>query len=275
MEHQEMTLREMQLVELNMVLELEKICKRHNLRFYIDGGTLLGAYCYEGFIPWDDDIDIKMPRKDYEALVSYRDEFPDYISIVPPEEDGYSYTFTKINDNRTVLIENPGEPIEHAGAVYLDILPMDGHPADAGTLRRLERYKVLFHGSKTGFSGMRQSKKLQTRVKGFLYRMLYDHKSVYRRMTALAKQCDYDNSENVGLLIEGNRVKETFRRTSLDNAVLLEFEGHLLPASADYEAHLVTFYGEHILQSKHGHNLPYIAPAHKHLVYWKETACQK
>lgn len=275
MEHQEMTLREMQIVELNMVLELEKICKRHGLRFYIDGGTLLGAYCYEGFIPWDDDIDIKMPRKDYELLVTYRDEFPDYISVVPPEEDGYTYTFMKINDNRTVLIERPGEPGEHKGAVYLDILPMDGHPTDAKTLRRLDRYKTLFHGARTGFVSMKKSKKLKTRIKGQLYHLLYQHERVYCKMTALAKQCDYDQAENVGLLIEGNRVKETFRRASLDQPVELLFEGHMLPASSDYEEHLVTFYGSHILESKHGHNLPYIAPAHKHLVYWKEKECQK
>lgn len=267
-------LKEMQRIELELLLELDKVCKKHALRFYIDGGTLLGAYCYEGFIPWDDDIDIKMPRKDYEELVRHRHEFPEYMRLVSPEEDGYAYTFTKINDIRTVLIENPGTAAEHEGCVYLDILPMDGHPSDPKILRKLERYKTLFHGAKTGFSGMKNSGGFLHRAKGVIYSMLYNPKTVYEKMTKLAKKTDYNGAEHVGLLIEGNREKETFRRESLDHAVCLPFEGHDFPASAEYEKHLVTFYGEHILQHKHSHDLPYIAPAHKHTVYWKESECQ-
>lgn len=274
MAYKELTLKDMQQVELQMLLELEKVCKRHSLRFYIDGGTLLGAYCYEGFIPWDDDIDIKMPRKDYEELLLYRNEFPEYMSVVTPDEDGYSYTFTKINDERTVLVENPGTPDEHKGCVYLDILPMDGHPTDAKKLRRLEKLKTLFHGARTGFRELKSSTKFLKRLKGYIYSVIYKHKRIYRKMTQLARSCDYDSAEYVGLLIEGNKVKETFRRKSLDNAVHLNFEGHEFPASLDYEQHLVTFYGEHILKSKNGHNLPYIAPSHKHIVYWKENSCQ-
>ena len=65
----EITLQEMQKIELNLLLEFDKLCKLHRLRYYIDGGTLLGAMCYEGFIPWDDDIDLKMPRPDYERFL--------------------------------------------------------------------------------------------------------------------------------------------------------------------------------------------------------------
>lgn len=274
MAYTEMTLRDIQRLELGMLLELEKICTRHGLRFYIDGGTLLGAYCYEGFIPWDDDIDIKMPRNDYEQLLQYRDEFPKYMSIVPPEEDGYSYTFTKINDKRTVLIENPGTPVEHTGSVYLDILPLDGHPVEYKNLRQLEKYKTLFHEAKTRFYDLKHSPRIMNRCKGYLYSLIYSRENVYVKLTRLAKKCDYDSAEYVGLLIEGNKEKEKYIRKSLDYPVNLLFEGHEFPASSDYERHLVTFYGEHILQSKHNHNLPYIPPSHRHIVYWKEDICQ-
>lgn len=274
MAHIEMTLQDMQRVELDMLLELEKICNRHGLRFYIDGGTLLGAYCYEGFIPWDDDIDIKMPRNDYEQLLQYRDELPEYMSIVSPEEDGYFYTFTKINDERTVLIENPGTLIEHTGSVYLDILPMDGYPTEYKTFRQLEKYKTLFHEAKTGFYDLKHSPQIMSRCKGYLYSLIYTNENVFVRMTRLAKKCDYDSAEYVGLLIEGNKEKEKFFRESLDYPVKLPFEGHEFPASSDYERHLVTFYGEHILNSKCNHDLPYIPPSHKHIVYWKEDKCQ-
>ena len=57
----EIYLKEMQQIELSLLLAFDDICEKHGLRYYIDGGTLLGAMCYEGFIPWDDDIDLKMP----------------------------------------------------------------------------------------------------------------------------------------------------------------------------------------------------------------------
>ena len=61
----EIGLEEMQQRELDILLAFDALCKKYALRYYIDGGTLLGAMCYEGFIPWDDDIDVKMPRPDY------------------------------------------------------------------------------------------------------------------------------------------------------------------------------------------------------------------
>ena len=125
----EISLKEMQQIELSMMLELDKICKKHGLRYYMDGGTLLGAMCYEGFIPWDDDIDIKMPRPDYEQLRQYSGEFPKHIRVRYPSKEDCEYTFLKLVDTRTVMIEKSGDRIKESG-VYLDILPMDGHPAD-------------------------------------------------------------------------------------------------------------------------------------------------
>ena len=259
MPKREMTLKEMQSIELEMLLELRRICEIHQLRYYIDGGTLLGAFCYGGFIPWDDDIDVKMPRPDYDQLVNYRAEFSPHIQLVRPEEDGFRYSFTKLMDNRTILIENPGKKDEHRGGVYVDILPMDGHRT--GSMKKLERYKTLYHVSRLGFSDT---------IKGKIYSVLYHPESVYKKMTKLARQCDYDKAEYVGLLIDGDAEKERFTRTSLDHCVNLSFEGHHFPASGEYREHLARFYGEHVLQSEGRGNLPRYPSNHQFEVYWKE-----
>lgn len=259
MTKKKITLKEMQRIELDMLLELQQICENHKLRYYIDGGTLLGAFCYGGFIPWDDDIDVKMPRPDYDQLVKYRSEFSPHIQLVRPEEDGFRYSFTKLMDNRTILIENPGKKNEHRGGVYVDILPMDGH--QIGCMRKLERYKTLYHISKSGFPDT---------IKGRIYSVLYHPESVYKRMTKLARQCDYDQAEYVGLLIDGDAEKERFTRKSLDHCVKLSFEGHHFPASSEYREHLVKFYGEHVLQSEGKGNLPRYPSGHQYEVYWKE-----
>ena len=251
------TLSEMQTIELRLLLELKKICDRHKLRYFIDGGTLLGAYCYGGFIPWDDDIDIKMPRPDYENLVKYRDELPEHMQLVFPEEDQFTYTFTKLEDKRTTLIESPKSEKEHRGSVYIDILPMDGYIPK--WIPQLKRYNTLFHISKSGFPNS---------LKGIIYSYIYNPKNVYIRMTKLAKRCQYDTSEFVGLVIEGDTEKEKYRRASFDNPVLLPFEGYYFPASNEYEDHLVKFYGKHVLDCKGNRNLPKYSSGHTNEAYW-------
>ena len=66
----ELSFREVQLTELEILLFFDKLCKQHNLKYYLTGGTLLGAIRHKGFIPWDDDIDVCMPREEYEKLLN-------------------------------------------------------------------------------------------------------------------------------------------------------------------------------------------------------------
>ena len=68
-----------QKIGLSILKEIIAICKRHDLTYYVYGGTLLGAIRHQGFIPWDDDVDIAMSRKDFEKLKQYQNEFPQYM----------------------------------------------------------------------------------------------------------------------------------------------------------------------------------------------------
>ena len=266
-------LEEMQQIELNLLLELDKICKKHNLQYYMDGGTLLGAMCYEGFIPWDDDIDLKMPRKDYDELMGLQREFPEYITLDAPSKEHCEYLMLKLIDNRTVLIEKNGK-IEKKTGVYLDVFPMDGHPKDEKAceehFRKLQRYNSLFHGALNSFANMKQSKQLTSRVKGHIYQMIYSPWKLYQKLTETAKTVDYDTADAVGLVIEGNPVKERFEKEWLEPGFTLEFEGYQIPAPSGYKRHLEIFFGEHITNPEYHHNLPVILPDHQHEVYWKE-----
>ena len=263
-------LHEMQQIELNLLKEFDQLCRKENLRYYIDGGTLLGAMCYEGFIPWDDDIDLKMPRSDYERLDQLREHLPPHISLVIPGRDACEYTMGKLIDNRTVLIER-NNGVEKKSGVYIDILPMDGYPEnDENHFKRLQKYNSLFHYSLYNFNELKQSNKLFTQIKGHIYGLIYSPRKLLEKLTSTAKQYSYEDSRYVGLVIEGDHKKERFERIDLDNNVYLNFEGMIVPAPAEYEKHLQQFYGRHINRAEHYHNLPYIKPSHDYEVFWKE-----
>lgn len=266
-------LKEMQQIELKLLQELDKVCKKHSLRYYMDGGTLLGAMCYEGFIPWDDDIDIKMPRPDYEKLMTLQAEFPGHIRLDAPSPEHCEYTMLKLIDDRTVLRETHGNRVKTTG-VYLDVLPMDGHPADPAErevhLRKLQRLNTLFHLSLDHFRAMKESPRLISRVKGMLYGCIYTPWKLYCRLTETAKRYDYEQAECVGLLVEGNPEKERFEKSWLQPGFTLEFEGYRFPAPSGYRRHMEIFYGDHVTKPECYHNLPMIPPSHQHAVFWKE-----
>ena len=101
-------IRPLQLRILRILLAVQKVCEEHNLRYFIIAGTLLGAVRHKGFIPWDDDLDIAMPRRDYDMLCQPASEWlPAPYEMVSFETDpeNYPLPFAKIQDASTTLIE--------------------------------------------------------------------------------------------------------------------------------------------------------------------------
>src|SRR5574344_2269783 len=102
-------IRPLQLRMLEILLAFDKMCKGHNLRYGIMAGTLLGAVRHKGFIPWDDDMDICMPRPDYDLLLAHCHEWmPAPFEVVGPHNrSDYPYPFAKVEDSSTTVLERP------------------------------------------------------------------------------------------------------------------------------------------------------------------------
>ena len=273
----EMTLRELQLTELEILLAFDAVCKQHGLRYYIDGGTLLGAVCYDGFIPWDDDIDLKMPRPDYEQLLTLQSAFPAHLHLVFPSRSHCKYAFAKLEDSRTVIRGEDNNP-SSVESVYIDILPMDGHPEDEVAYKKhlatILRLNNLFHASQTGFHGVKSGKTCSLRMKGRLYSIIYSPWKLYRKITKTAKKYSYDSASRVGLLVEGDPIRERFEKSWLEPPAMLEFEGHLFPAPNAAEEHLSIFYRKPISRELYYQRLPKIPSGHMSVAFWKEDTCQ-
>ena len=115
---------EMQTRLREMMQSFHGFCVKHNLRYYLVAGTCLGAVRHKGFIPWDDDIDVGMPRADYNRfieLVKTEKMGENYAVEDPLENDDYIYAFAKMYDTSTTLIENTANKLKRG--IYIDIFP--------------------------------------------------------------------------------------------------------------------------------------------------------
>lgn len=132
MELDEQTTNELKDVEINILKCFINICEKKNLRYYLIGGSLLGAVRHGGFIPWDDDIDVAMPREDYELFLNEAPQYlPKYYFIQTFKTDPYyPNNYMKIRDSRTTFLESAVKHLKMNHGVFIDVFPLDDFPGN-------------------------------------------------------------------------------------------------------------------------------------------------
>ena len=121
-------LRKAQLIMLDMLVEFDAICQKHNLKYWLDSGTLLGAVRHKGFIPWDDDIDLSMPVEDYRKFKKIaNNELSDNIFFQTRDTDPkFKFDYIKLRSNRASIVEfhEEGREVGYHQGIFVDIFPM-------------------------------------------------------------------------------------------------------------------------------------------------------
>lgn len=118
-------------INVDLLCRFDSICRRHNLHYSMAFGSLLGIIRHDGFIPWDDDIDVVMPREDYEKLKAYKSEFDyPYFLQFPGEDKGYCFSFAKLRNSNTTGVSVPFRYEDFNQGIFIDIFPMDNYCAD-------------------------------------------------------------------------------------------------------------------------------------------------
>ena len=234
---------ELRQIQIGILDEVHRFCESHNLRYFLSSGTLIGAVRHKGYIPWDDDIDIYMPRKDYEKfLATYHDQTGRFKSINPYQESNYYYTFAKVVDLRTKMIETETEGYEIG--VYMDIFPVDYVTDDMQERKRVFKLKKLLY--KIRRCKISNANPLRSRLAYWCYKSLpVSAHYVFRliqRLIVLGKP-----TRTVCNMTEaGPKIKGCFPAEDIASSVDIEFEGKLYKTMVGYKDYLERTYGDYM-----------------------------
>lgn len=243
-------LTEMQLKLLDMLRWFDTFCRNNKLEYYAVGGTLLGAVRHKGFIPWDDDIDLAMPRDDYiklEKIMSGKKYGPYVLETQHSNASDYCYPYTKLYDTRTTLVEHCRKPLVRG--IFLDIFPLDGAGSDPQEAKKwfksVYRY-YQFYLSR--IAALRKDRSLYKNLAIILSRIIPEFiiDNIQLRINLDRKCQKYKLSESKfgGNFLGNWGEKELVPLSIIGKPVEYIFEDITIMGIENYDAYLTHIYGD-------------------------------
>ena len=230
---------------LNILVTVDKVCREHGIRYWLSDGTMLGAVRHGGFIPWDDDADIAMPRPDYERFIKHADEWlpkPFEIQTFEKNENCTS-VLLKVIDGSTTLIERWS--LNQLGGVYIDVCPIDGVPAQRWHRRLLIG---LMHMMESWiYLRSRDPYKRGHNYTSWLPRLLQatvKNITLQRMKKRIQTTYDYETAPLIADYNTGER--SVMKHETMGKPTPIMFEGHELMGVEQPDAYLKCLYGDYM-----------------------------
>lgn len=234
---------------LSMLKWFHGFCVENNLKYYALGGTLLGAVRHKGFIPWDDDVDVGLPRGDYEKLIelSYKMPKPYILETPRSEAKDFVYAFSKIYNSDTTLIEKGKKNIKRG--IYLDVFPLDGlGNTEEAARKQFRKTAKLVKKLAVRVSPVRKGRGSLKNIAVVLFRIvpqfMINDKKLANKLDKTAAQVPYGSSEYVGNLVCNYKPNNILRRKFFGEPTLYDFEDMKIFGAEDHNGYLTQVFGD-------------------------------
>lgn len=270
-----LTQKESREIQMSMLKEIDSFCRTNGITYYLAFGTLLGAVRHQGFIPWDDDIDIMMPRKDYERFEQAFSSVKNYRFLTKNNTENFPYPFGKVIDTRTVKKEPLRTRYQVIG-LDIDVFPIDNYPNESeeakrwcqkisSTQKTLYKTFVPYSKGRTIFRTI-----VKNTITAFFHLIddlgICSVKRLVSKIDAVSQQYNSLETKYCGIAVistygERKRNRKEIYASSVD----VPFEGSLFSAPIGYDEYLTDTYGDYM-------QLPPIEKRkthHLNMVYWK------
>ena len=239
-------IKEKQALILPVMVFIDKICRDHGLRYSLSYGTLIGAIRHKGFIPWDDDIDIVMPRPDHDKLIQIIKNMnsPDFGIMDSYDLDSfYTTRILKVYSKKTCLKEFPHKYHLEYGA-FVDVFAVNGMPNDIRTIKKMQQ--SVFICSRVLHMYISSIYRIKGKRKKFKWLFKPFARIALRKTNEIFNKYPFDTSQ-YAMNFEGDSLeKELMKSCMFDHLIDVEFEGYIFKAFADYDEYLKKLYGDYM-----------------------------
>lgn len=246
-------------VEKEILIKFISICEQYNLKYFVAFGTLLGAVRHNGFIPWDDDVDVAMPRKDYEVFleVAQKECGSEYFLQTVDTDENYHLFFAKLRMNDTIFVENSLQQSEGITGFYIDIFPYDTLPDDDKLMKKqikeAEILGMLISIKRVKEPQIGQYHKAKELLLKIIWKLLhYGMKLCHLKDETLQKKCEcvfkrYDNREPTRMTcFFPEAEKWIVKNDEIKELLTMPFEDICVSVPKGYDEILKRSYGEYM-----------------------------
>lgn len=233
-------------IVLDIFSKFIDVCNSLDLKYYVVEGTLLGAVRHQGFIPWDDDIDVGMPRADYEKFVAEGQKYlPEgyFLQAIETEKD-FPCSFAKVRNSNTTFVEKSIKDSKINHGVYIDVFPLDYYPDDEREQKAFDR-KNKFYSRRLEaefyYEDLSIKRTLLYAIMKFIYpstaRLMQKRQELYRSVPP---------SNMIASYCGAWRKKEIVPADWYGEGTVLSFEGLRVSAPKEYDKWLTQVYGDYM-----------------------------
>lgn len=252
----ELSLQQLQSECYRILVDFDNFCKSNGLRYSLYGGTLLGAIRHGGFIPWDDDLDVCMPRPDYERFLVLSENLSGQYSVATASNSALVPLFCKIQ-NRNIRAQEPMYRGVMDEYLWIDVFPMDGASPNESEHRR---NALRFNRAMRGATWIRcchpdSDSAIKKGIKKS-YRLLYGRPGRVAKMQAAAerevRKFDYVSSEYVSCITGCATTPWRVKREAFEKTTYMKFEDGTFPCMACADEYLRKIHGDYMQMPPEG-----------------------